>query len=74
MTEFFNGIGAFFEFILIPFDALRELELSSWWLANFASWILILISFVAFVYWMMELKKHDDNQEDDKTISSHSYL
>lgn len=74
MTEFFYGIAAFFEFLLIPFDALRELELSSWWLANFISWILIIITFVAFVYWMLELKKHDDNNEEDKSISSHSYL
>lgn len=74
MTEFFNGVAAFFEFLLTPFDALRELELSNWWLANAFSWILILITFVAFVYWMLQLKEHDDNKEEDKSISSHSYL
>lgn len=74
MTEFFNGVAAFFEFLFIPFEALRELELSNWWLANIFTWILILITIAAFVYWMLQLKEHDDNNEEDKSISSHSYL
>ncbi|MBA6151916.1 DUF6341 family protein [Gelidibacter maritimus] len=74
MTEFFYGIAALFDFLMIPFEALRELELDSWWLANLVSWILIIITFVAFVYWMGELKKYDDNDEEDKSISSHSFL
>ena len=74
MTEFFYGVAAFFEFLMIPFESLRELELDNWWLANLVSWILIIITFVAFVYWMGELKKYDDNDEEDKSISSHSFL
>jgi hypothetical protein len=29
---------------------------------------------VAMVYWLGQLKKFNDNQEEDKTITSHSYL
>ena len=74
MNDFWNGFAAFFDFLLIPFEALRELELSNWWLANIFSWILILITFVAFVYWMLQLREHDANNEEDKSISSHSFL
>lgn len=75
MSKFFYGIGDLFSnFLLSPFDALAALELKNWWLANIFSWILILIAAVAFVYWMLELKKFDENGEEDKSISSHSYL
>jgi hypothetical protein len=75
MKDFFNGIADLFvDYLFLPFDALRALELDSWWLANVVSWILVIIGFVAFVYWMLQLKKYDDNNEEDKSISSHSYL
>ncbi|MEO8773282.1 MAG: uracil phosphoribosyltransferase [Gelidibacter sp.] len=75
MTEFFYAIGDLFtNYLMLPFDALMTLELSNWWLSNIFSWILIIIAMVAFVYWMLELKKHDDNNEEDKSISSHSFL
>ncbi|TXE08467.1 uracil phosphoribosyltransferase [Gelidibacter salicanalis] len=75
MKDFFNGIGDLFVNVLfLPFDALRELELSSWWLANIFSWLFIIIGIVAFVYWMLQLKGYNDNNEEDKSISSHSYL
>jgi hypothetical protein len=32
------------------------------------------IGVVAFVYWMLQLKSFNDNNEEDKSISSHSYL
>ncbi|WP_027126226.1 DUF6341 family protein [Gelidibacter mesophilus] len=75
MKDFFNGFANLFvDYLFWPLDALRDLELDNWWLANIFSWILIIIGFVAFVYWMLELKKYDDNNEEDKSISSHSYL
>lgn len=75
MTEFFYATGDLFsDHLLKPFDVLMALELENWWLANIVSWILILICAVAFVYWMLELKKFDDNNEEDKSISSHSFL
>ena len=45
-----------------------------WFGANIVSWIFMSIGLVAFVYWMLQLKSFSDNNEEDKSISSHSYL
>ena len=75
MKEFFYAIQDLFVNVLFaPFDALRTLELESWFGANVMSWLFLLIGLVAFVYWMRELKKFNDSGEEDKSISSHSYL
>jgi len=47
------------------FEAIQDL---------FVDVLFALIGFVAFVYWMLQLKKFDANNEEDKSISSHSYL
>ncbi|WP_166960028.1 DUF6341 family protein [Yeosuana marina] len=58
MKDFFYAIQDLFVNVLFaPFDALRSLELDSWWAANFMSWIFILIGCAAFTYWMLQLKK-----------------
>jgi len=75
MRDFFYAIEDLFVNVLFaPFDALRALELEKWFLANTVSWIFMIIGFFAMVYWMKELKKFDDNDEEDKSISSHSFL
>ena len=75
MKDFFEAIQDLFVNVLFaPLDALRTLELDNWWLANFASWLFIIIGMIAFVYWMLQLKKHSDNNEEDKSVSSHSFL
>ncbi|OIQ31049.1 MAG: uracil phosphoribosyltransferase [Bacteroidetes bacterium MedPE-SWsnd-G2] len=75
MKDFLYSVQDLFLNVLFPpFDALRALELENWFTANTISWIFILIGFVAFVYWMLELKKYNANDEEDKSISSHSYL
>jgi len=75
MKDFFYAIEDLFVNVLFaPLDALRALELENWFLANAFSWLFILIGFVAMVYWMLQLKKYDENEEDDKSISAHSYL
>lgn len=75
MRAFFEGIQSLFEDVLfIPFNALRALELENWWSANLVSWIFILIGITAFIYWLAQLKKFNDNNEEDKSITSHSYL
>ena len=75
MKDFLYALQDLFVNVLFaPFDALRALELDNWWSANFLSWIFIIIGMVAFVYWMLQLKKHSANNEEDKSISSHSYL
>ncbi|REE08461.1 DUF6341 family protein [Winogradskyella pacifica] len=75
MNDFFNGIADLFVNVLFaPFDALKALELESWFSANIMSWLFTAIGVVAFVYWMLQLKKYNENGEEDKSISSHSYL
>ncbi|MBQ0769003.1 MAG: uracil phosphoribosyltransferase [Bizionia sp.] len=75
MKDLFYAIQDFFVNVaLAPLDALATLELDNWWAANLFSWIFILIAMVAFVYWMLQLKKHSDNNEEDKSVSSHSFL
>tara|TARA_B110000977_G_scaffold198491_1_gene283471 strand:- start:2797 stop:3033 length:237 start_codon:yes stop_codon:yes gene_type:complete len=71
----FEGIQSITENVLfVPFDMLRAVELDNWWFANIMSWTLMLVGFVAFIYWMGQLKKFNDNDEEDKTSTSHSFL
>jgi Family of unknown function (DUF6341) len=75
MKDFFYAIQDLFVNILFaPYDALRALQLDNWWAANFVSWIFIIIGIVAFFYWMIQLKGFNDNNEEDKSISAHSFL
>ena len=75
MKDFFYGIqDLFVDGLFAPFDALRALELESWFSANIMSWLFMAIGFVAFGYWMLQLKKYNDNNEEDKSVSAHSYL
>ena len=75
MKDFFAGIQEFFETVLFaPFNILREIELENWWMANLVTWIFLVILVVSFTYWMLQLKSFNDNNEEDKSISSHSYL
>jgi len=75
MKDFFNGIQELFETVLfVPFNVLREIELENWWISNIVTWIFLSILIVSFSYWMFELKKFSDNNEEDKSISSHSFL
>lgn len=75
MKDFFYAIEDLFVNVLFaPYDALRALELENWWAANIVSWIFIIIGLVAFVYWMLQLKSFNDNNEEDKSVTAHSYL
>jgi cyanate permease len=75
MKDFFYAIEDLFVNVLfMPFDALRSMQLESWWMANIMSWIFAIIGLVAFVYWMLQLKRYNDNNEEDKSVTSHSYL
>ena len=71
----FEGIQSITENVLfVPYNILRTIELDNWWMANIVSWMLMLIGFVAFLYWMGQLKKFNDNDEEDKSSTSHSFL
>lgn len=75
MKDFFLAIQDLFVNVLFaPYDALRALELENWWSANLMSWIFTIIGMVAFTYWMLQLRKFDKNNEEDKSITSHPYL
>lgn len=75
MKDFFYAIQDLFVNVLFkPLDALRALELENWFAASTISWIFVVICLVAIVYWMLQLKKFNDNNEEDKTVSSHSFL
>ncbi len=73
MKAFFEGIQYLFEEILfMPYNFFRFME--NWWSSNLINWLLFIIGVVAMVYWILQLKKFDDNNEEDKSISSHSFL
>lgn len=73
MSAFFYWIEDLFVNVLFaPFDFFRFME--SWWSSNTLNWLFMIIGFVAMVYWMGQLKTFNDNGEEDKSISSHSYL
>lgn len=75
MKDLFYAIEDLFVNVLLkPMDALKALELENWFAASTISWIFMLIGFVAMVYWMLQLKKFSDNNEEDKSVSSHSFL
>ena len=75
MKDFFYAIqDLFVDYLFWPFDVLRNIELDNWWMANIVSWVLTVIGLVAFVYWMKQLKTYNDNNEEDKIVTAHSYL
>ncbi len=56
-NNIFKAIGDFCTNVLFkPYDALRSMD--NWWLQSTISWIFIAIAFVAFFYWLGELKKY----------------
>ncbi len=75
MKDFFYAIqDLFVDVLFVPYDALRTLELENWFGANIMSWIFIAIGFVAMLYWLRQLRIFDNNNEEDKSVSAHSYL
>jgi len=56
-NNIFKTIGDFFTNVLfVPYDTIRFTD--NWWLQNTSSWIFIAITFVAFFYWLGELRKY----------------
>ena len=75
MKAFFEAIAYLFQEILfIPLNFLRELELTSWFLANGINWVFLIVGFVAASYWISQLKKFSDSGEEDTDSTSHSFL
>ncbi|MFT5677871.1 MAG: putative membrane protein [Planctomycetota bacterium] len=75
LTDVYNAIQEITENVLFaPFNWMRATEVESWGLANFMNWIFFAILIVAFAYWMKQLKGFNDNNEEDRTSTSHSFL
>ena len=75
MKDLFYAIQDFFVNVAFaPLDMFRALELENWFAANIINWLFMIIGVVAMVYWMLQLKSFNSNNEEDKSISSHSYL
>ncbi|MGB5171831.1 DUF6341 family protein [Eudoraea sp.] len=73
MRAFFEGIeDLFVNGLFWPYDFFRFMD--NWWTSNIINWIFVVMGAVAMVYWLMQLKKFDDSGEEDKSITSHSYL
>lgn len=75
MKNFFEGIAWLFEEVLfLPYTLLRQLEETSWTLANSVNWIFLLIGFAAMIYWVLQLNLFDQSGEENKDPSAHSFL
>jgi len=75
MKKLFEGIQYLFEELaFLPMNAFRALELENWWAASAFNWMFMFIGMAAFVYWMKQLKIHNDNNEENRSIVSHSFL
>lgn len=75
MEDFFTGIQWLFENIFFaPYNALASLELENWWAANIMSWLFLIVLFVAFFYWMKQLRIFKDNNEERTDVSAHDFL
>ena len=75
MKKIFEAIASLFEdLLLVPYNILADIELHSWWAANFISWFFMVIGLAAGVYWILQLRSFDKNEEEDKDTSAHSFL
>jgi hypothetical protein len=75
MKSFFEGIQYLFVDILFtPLNFLRSLELESWFAANTINWLFMIICAAAMVYWVLQLKLHDDNGEENQDTTAHSFF
>jgi hypothetical protein len=75
MKGFFEGIQTLFvDFLFKPLDFLRGLELSNWFVANALNWIFMIICASAMVYWIKQLRLHDEKGEGTQDTTAHSFL
>ena len=75
MKAFFEGIQWLFENIFfVLHDFLRGLELKSWFAANTINWIFMIICAGAMVYWIKQLKLHEENGEENQDTTAHSFF
>ncbi|MFN3943152.1 MAG: DUF6341 family protein [Flavobacterium sp.] len=75
MKAFFELIESLFvDLLFMPYDLLRDFEVSSWWGANIVSWIFIVICAYYLVYWHKQILVQKANNEDNQDTTAHSFL
>tara|TARA_B100000989_G_scaffold298906_1_gene290940 strand:- start:403 stop:672 length:270 start_codon:yes stop_codon:yes gene_type:complete len=75
MKAVFEAIAYLFEEVLfIPLNMLRDFGASNWFAANALNWFFLMIGFAGLIYWLRQLKKFNDNNEEDFDSTSHSFL
>ena len=75
MKAFFEGIQSLFvDFLFVPHDFFRSLELTSWFGANILNWIFMAICASAMVYWILQLREHKANNDEYQDTTAHSFL
>ena len=73
MRAFFEAIQwLFVDFLFVPLDGLRSLELKTWFLANGVNWIFMIIAATAMVYWVRQIGASKEADAQDTT--AHSFL
>ena len=63
-NNIFRAIGDFFTNVLfMPYEEIRSMD--NWWVQNSVSWLFVVITSIAFLYWLGELKKYQksDNEQ-----------
>ncbi len=78
MKSFFEAIQWLFEEIFFAIhDVLRFAEIEpvwGWWVANIFNWILWGLICYYIYYWTIQIKKHEDNGEENQDTTAHSFL
>jgi Family of unknown function (DUF6341) len=75
MKAFFEAIQWLFENIFFALhNFLRQLELSSWFGANILNWCFMGICVYYMVFWIKQLKLHEENGEENQDTTAHSFL
>lgn len=56
-NNIFKAIGDFCTNVLFaPYNSIRSMD--NWWTQNTISWVFIVITFIAFFYWIGEIRKY----------------
>ena len=62
-NNIFRTIGDFFTNVLFaPFEEIRAMD--NWWVQNSVNWLFIIVTTVAFLYWMGELRKYQNTENE----------
>lgn len=75
MKAFFEAIQSLFvDFLFLPWDFFRDMELSSWFGANIINWIFMIICAYATYYWIKQLRIFEETGQENQDTTAHSFL